>query len=139
MKLSDIFSKYVVTAEPQETLGAVALRMQEHNVGMVVVVEDERPVGIVTDRDLALALGVQGVPVWAAVGGVMTRQVVAIPDDMDVFAATRFVRECGVRRLPIVDRDDRLVGVVTLDDLVRFLSEELHNLATGIEAEMAVA
>jgi CBS domain-containing protein len=139
MKLSDIFSKYVVTAARQETLGAVALRMQEHNVGMVVVVEDERPVGIVTDRDLALAFGVQGVSVWAAVGGVMTRQVVAIPDDMDVFAATKFVRECGVRRLPIVDRDDRLVGVVTLDDLVRFLGEELHNLAAGIEAEMAVA
>jgi CBS domain-containing protein len=139
MKLSDIFSKYVVTAAPQETLTTVALRMQEHNVGMVVVVEDERPVGIVTDRDLALALGVQGVPVWAAVEGVMTRQVVAILDDTDVFAATKFVRECGVRRLPIVDRDDRLVGVVTLDDLVRFLGEELHNLAAGIEAEMAVA
>ena len=138
MKLSDIFSKYVVTAAPQETLEAVALQMQEHNVGMVVAVEDRRPVGIVTDRDLALALAVQGAPPRAPVQGVMTRKVLAIPDDMDVFAATRFIRECGVRRLPIVDRDDRLVGVVTLDDLVRFLGAELQNLAAGIEAEMVV-
>ena len=138
MKLSDIFSKYVVTAAPQETLEAVALQMQKHNVGMVVVVEDRRPVGIVTDRDLALALAVRGVPPHAPVEGVMTRKVLAIPDDMDVFAATRFIRECGVRRLPIVDRDDRLVGVVTLDDLVRFLGAELQNLAAGIEAEMVV-
>ena len=138
MKLSDIFSKYVVTAAPQETLEAVALQMQKHNVGMVVVVEDRRPVGIVTDRDLALALAVRGVPPHAPVEGVMTRKVLAIPDDTDVFAATRFIRECGVRRLPIVDRDDRLVGVVTLDDLVRFLGAELQNLAAGIEAEMVV-
>jgi len=138
MKLSDIFSKYVVTAAPQETLEAVALQMQKHNVGMVVVVEDRRPVGIVTDRDLALALAVQGAPPHAPVEGVMTRKVLAIPDEMDVFAATRFIRECGVRRLPIVDRDDRLVGVVTLDDLVRFLGAELQNLAAGIEAEMVV-
>jgi CBS domain-containing protein len=138
MKLSDIFSKYVVTAAPQETLEAVALQMQEHNVGMVVAVEDRRPVGIVTDRDLAMALAVRGAPPHAAVQSVMTRKVLAIPDEMDVFAATRFIRECGVRRLPIVDRDDRLVGVVTLDDLVRFLGAELQNLAAGIEAEMVV-
>jgi predicted phosphoribosyltransferase len=52
MKLNDIFTRNVVTAGPEETLAAVALRMQEHNVGTVVVVENQRPVGIVTDRDL---------------------------------------------------------------------------------------
>jgi CBS domain-containing protein len=138
MKLSDIFSKYVVTASPEETLATIATRMQEHNVGMIVVVEDERPVGIVTDRDLALALGAQGMPTAAPVEAVMTPNVLAIPDDMDVLAATRFIRESGVRRLPIVDRDDRLVGIVTLDDLLHFLGKELHNLTCGIEQEMEV-
>jgi CBS domain-containing protein len=138
MKLSDMFSKYVVTAAPQETLTMVALRMQEHNVGMLVVTEDGRPIGVITDRDLAMALGAQGISAKTAVQTVMTRKVLAIPDDMDVFAATRYIRECGVRRLPIVDREDQLVGVVTLDDLVRVLGKELHNLGVGITHEMEV-
>jgi CBS domain-containing protein len=61
VKLNDIFTRAVVTAGPEETLAAVAKKMQEHNVGTVVIVEDRRPVGIVTDRDLALALGARGV------------------------------------------------------------------------------
>jgi len=75
MKLSDLFAKKVITAEAGETLASVAQRMQEHNVGTVVVMEDQRPVGIVTDRDLALALGVQGIPVQAPVQKVMTSHV----------------------------------------------------------------
>ncbi len=60
MKLNEVFTRSVVTTRPEETLAAVALRMQEHNVGTVVVVEDRRPVGILADRDLALALGARG-------------------------------------------------------------------------------
>jgi len=112
--------------------------MQEHNVGTVVIVEDRRPVGIVTDRDLALALGAQGVSVQAQVQKVMTPHVLAIPEDTGIYTATKFMREREVRRLPIVDREDRLVGIVTLDDLLRFLGRELYNLAEGIKHEMEV-
>jgi CBS domain-containing protein len=133
MKLNEIFTRSVVTAGPEETLAAVALRMQEHNVGTVVVVEDRRPVGIVTDRDLALALGAQ-----APVQKVMTQHVLAIPEDTGIYTATKFMREREVRRLPIVDKEDRLVGIVTLDDLLRFLGRELYNLAEGIKHEMEV-
>jgi len=138
MKLNDIFTRSVVTAGPQETLAAVARRMQEHNVGTVVIVEDRRPVGIITDRDLALALGAQGVSVEAQVRKVMTPHVLAIPEDMGIYTATRFMREREVRRLPIVDREDHLVGIVTLDDLLRFLGRELYNLAEGIKHETEV-
>lgn len=138
MKLNDIFTRSVVTAGPEETLATVALRMQEHNVGTVVIVEDRRPLGIVTDRDLALALGAQGVSPQAPVQKVMTRHVLAIPEDMSIYTATKFMRESEVRRLPIVDKEDRLVGIVTLDDLVRFLGRELYNLAEGIKHEMEV-
>jgi CBS domain-containing protein len=138
MNLSEIFTRSVVTAGPDDTVAAVARKMQEHNVGAVVVVEDRRPVGIVTDRDLALALGARGVALQAPVRGVMTRHVLAIPEDMGIYTATRFMRERGVRRLPVVDREDRLVGMVTLDDLLRFLGRELYNLAEGIKREMDV-
>jgi len=138
VKLNDIFTRSVVTAGPDETLATVALRMQEHNVGTVIIVEDRRPVGIVTDRDLALALGAQGVSPQAQAQKVMTRHVLAIPEDTGIYTATRFMREREVRRLPIVDREDHLVGIVTLDDLLRFLGRELYNLAEGIEHEMEV-
>jgi CBS domain-containing protein len=138
MKLNDIFTRSVVTAGPEETLAAVALRMQEHNVGTVVVVEARRPVGIVTDRDLALALGAQGVSPQAQVQQVMSRHVLAIPEDAGVYTATKFMREREVRRLPIVDREDCLVGIVSLDDLLRFLGRELYNLAEGIKPEMEI-
>jgi CBS domain-containing protein len=138
MNLNDIFTRNVVTAGPEETLAAVALQMQEHNVGTVVVVESQRPVGIITDRDLALALGARGVSPQAAVQNVMTRHVLAIPEDTSIYTATQFMREREVRRLPIVDREDRLVGIVTLDDLLRFLGRELYNLTEGIKHETKV-
>jgi CBS domain-containing protein len=138
MKLNDIFTRRVVTARPDATLAEVALQMQDHNVGTVVIVEQQRPVGIVTDRDLALALGARGVSPREAVQKVMSRHVLAIPEDMGIYTATRFMRDREVRRLPIVDREDRLVGLVSLDDLLRFLGRELYNLAEGIEHELAV-
>jgi CBS domain-containing protein len=138
MKLNDIFTRNVIIAGPEETLAAVALRMHQHNVGTVVIVEKQRPVGIITDRDLALALGVRDARPQTAVRDVMTRHVLAIPEDTSIYAATRFMREREVRRLPIVDREDHLVGMVTLDDLLRFLGRELFNLAEGIKHETEV-
>lgn len=138
MKLNDIFTREVVTADPEETLADVAQKMEEHNVGCVVIVKVQRPVGIVTDRDLALALGVKGLNRKTKVAEVMTQHVLAIPEEMGIYTATQFMREREVRRLPIVDREDRLVGMVTLDDLVRFLGQELYNLTEGIRHEMEV-
>jgi CBS domain-containing protein len=138
MKLNDIFTRNVVWAEPEETLADIAVKMQEHNVGCVVIVKHQRPVGIVTDRDLALALGARKLSPLAQVAEVMTHHVLAIPEDMGIETATQFMKEREVRRLPIVDREDRLVGLVTLDDLVRVLGLELHNLTEGMKHEMEV-
>jgi len=138
MKISDIFFKKVVAARPRDSLAVVAEAMQEHNVGAVVVLEDDRPVGIITDRDLALALGAKKLTLDTPAEKVMTRHVLAIPEDTDIFTATKYIQECGVRRLPVVDRDDRVTGVVSLDDLLRLLSRELSNLAEGIKHEMEI-
>jgi CBS domain-containing protein len=138
MRLFEVFTRGVITAAPEETLAQVAGKMQEHNVGTVVVVEGQRPVGILTDRDLALALGARGVAPQAPARQVMTPHVLAVPEDTSVFTATKYVRECQVRRLPVVDSEDRVVGLVSLDDLLRLLAKELHNLAEGITREMEV-
>jgi CBS domain-containing protein len=138
IKLSDLFSKPVITAAPGHPLTAVARQMDEHNVGAVVVVEGGRPVGIVTDRDLALALGARGVGAQTPVEQVMTSEPQTIPAGASVLTATRYLREWQVRRLPMVDNDGRLVGIVCLDDLLRYLARELSNLAEGIRDEMLV-
>ena len=138
MKLNDLFTRAVITAGPDEALAGIARRMQDHNVGTIVIVEDRRPVGIITDRDLALALGARGLSPQAPVREVMTRHVLAVPEDTGVFTATRFIQDRKVRRLPVVDRYDRLVGLVSLDDLLRWLARELSNLAEGIGPEVQV-
>jgi CBS domain-containing protein len=135
MKLNDVFRRTVVTATPEETLAAVALKMKEHNVGTVVVVQQQRPVGILTDRDVALALGAEAMSPQTPALKVMTRHVLAVPEDTSVFTATRYIRDQQVRRLPIVDREDHVVGLVSLDDLLHLLAHELYNLAEGIQQE----
>src|SRR5262245_35601260 len=97
----DVLATKPVTAGPTETLSSVALRMRDHNVGAVVIVEGQKPVGIVTDRDLALALGAQDVSPQDPVERVMTTPVRTIPDGAGIFAATQCMRDAGVRRLPI--------------------------------------
>ncbi len=138
MKINEICHKPVIVAAPTDSLATLAKLMHEHNVGAVVVLQEERPVGILTDRDLALAVGAQGASLQTPVAKIMTRKVLAIPEDTDVFSASRYILECGVRRLPVVDRTDRVVGMVSLDDLLRLLGRELFNLAEGIKREMVV-
>jgi CBS domain-containing protein len=138
MKLSQLFPKKLVTAAPGEKVAEVARKMQDHNVGTVVVVKDQRPAGIVTDRDLALALGAQGISPQAPVEKVMTANVQVIGDNAGIYTVTKYIRDMEVRRLPVVDDDGRLVTVVSLDDLMRFFGRELYNLGEGIKHEMEV-
>jgi CBS domain-containing protein len=139
MKLSDVIAcvrsagiptTELVTAKPDDPLSAIASLMKQHNVGTVVIVEAGKPVGIVTDRDLALALGAQVPPPQSPVRG--------IPDGAGVFAATQCIRDAGVRRLPIVDAAGRLTGIVSLDDLLGLLGRELLNLVEGVGRELKI-
>ena len=109
--------------------------MEKENVGAVVVTEGKRPVGIVTDRDLALAVCVRGASPLDHVQNVMTCPVATISRDDGVFSATQQMMEHAVRRLPVVDKSGGLVGLVALDDLLLLLSRELQSMAEGIRAE----
>ena len=136
IRIGTLFSNNVVTAGPQHTIGWVAGLMEQHNVGTVVIVEDQRPVGIVTDRDLAIALGMRTKEPHDLIADVMTSPVTTIDQDVGVFRATEYIKERALRRLVVVDDVDRVAGVVSLDDLLILLSRELQNLADGIRAEV---
>ena len=134
----DIFATNLVTVGPEEPLSWVALQMREYDVGMVVVVENEKPVGIVTDRDLAMALGTRDISPRSPVKTTMTTPVRTIPDGAGIFAATQCMADGKIRRLPIVNEEGRLVGIVSLDDLMWLLGRELYNLADGIKYQTAL-
>jgi len=136
MKLGDQFPGPVVTAGPQDTIASVARLMQQHNVGTVVVAREHKPVGIITDRDLALALGAEGMSRQTEVEKILNGPVRTICRDADIFSATCYMKEYEVRRLPIVDEAGRVVGIVALDDLLRLLGREFYNLTEGIKHEM---
>jgi len=114
----EIMSRPVLTCTPETSLREAAARMAERNVGSIVVVEGEKPVGIITERDMVRFVA-EGVPGETRVGEVMTRNLVtAGPGE----AASRLLctmLERGIRRIPIVDGEGRLLGIVSLRDLVR--------------------
>ena len=136
LRIGTLFTNNVVTAGPQHSIGWVAGLMEQHNVGTVVIVEDQRPVGIVTDRDLAITLGSRTKEPHDLVGDVMTSPVVTIGQDEGVFRTTEHLKEQGLRRLVVIDDVGRVTGIVSMDDLLLLLARELQNLADGVRAEV---
>lgn len=133
MNLSEMFHTAVVSAEPQESIRSVVTKMKSNNVGAVVVVQAGKVAGIVTDRDVTLKVVLGGASADSPVSEIMTQNVVTIWDDQGVFNATQYLRGRKIRRLPIIDRNERLVGMLSADDLFALLSRELLNVAEALE------
>jgi CBS domain-containing protein len=134
MPIGEICSRDVVFIAPGESVAQAARLMREHHIGSVVVVDRTnaglRPLGIVTDRDVAVgvvALGLdpEATPVEVAMHG----SVAAVAEDTGVAEAVARMRSEGVRRLPVVDKSGRLVGLLAADDLIDLLAEEMSGLA----------
>ena len=138
MSLGAVLAHRSVTVGPEESLAKAARLMEQENVGAVVVVKQHRPVGIITDRDLALAICLHGAAPRDPVQKRMMSPVDTIREDQGIYDATRKMMELAVRRLPVVDEDGQLVGIVSIDDLLSLLSRELRNVAEGVRAEVAV-
>jgi CBS domain-containing protein len=119
------------TARPDESARVAARRMREANVGCLVVVDEEsRPVGMLSDRELVLrVLRRRRDPDAVVVGDVMTTPVETVRDVSPMLRAIRCMRREGVRRLPVVDREGKLLGIVALDDALQLISSELEGLA----------
>jgi CBS domain-containing protein len=115
--IREVMTESVVTAEPQRTVREVAELMRERNVGSVVLVADEQPVGFVTDRDLTLSVVADGRDVSDHIADYASSPVITADPAMGVEECADLMVRHGVRRLVVVD-GDRLTGIVTLDDLV---------------------
>lgn len=126
----------VVSVTPDTAVDEVTRLMEDQKIGAVVVVEENRPIGIVTDRDLVLkVLQTDRDPMATPVGEVMTGELITQEQGLGFFNALRKMSENGIRRMPIVDENDELVDIVTLDDMVRLLAKELNEVAHVAEIE----
>lgn len=135
MPVGDLGPDNVVTTERDSTLGNVVEKLESENVGAVVVAEDDSPVGIVTDRDIALAVN-QGDDVASmSVEDVMTEDPVTLREDAEAMEISHVIDEHNVRRIPVIDENGTLTGIVTLDDLVATIGEQLDNVSDTIEAQ----
>jgi CBS domain-containing protein len=106
----------VVTAPPERSVREIAELMRERNVGSVVLIEERRPVGFVTDRDLAVSVIADGRDLGDHAFDHASSPVITARPEMQIEEAAELMVRHGVRRLVVVD-DDRLTGIVTLDDI----------------------
>lgn len=125
----------VVTAQRDDDLETVTGLFAEENVGAVVITEDEEPVGIVTDRDAALAIPGNDDVGSVSVEDVMTADPATLQEDDEAIEISRAIEEYNVRRFPVVDEDGALTGIVTFDDLVATIGEQLENVADTVEVQ----
>lgn len=140
MAVGELCNREVVVAEKSLSVVDAARLMRQHHVGDLVVVEERagarRPVGIVTDRDIVVEVVAAAVdPDALVVGDIMGPDVASVRETEGVFEALRYMRTKGVRRLPIVDREGALVGILTLDDVLGLLAEEMTELAKLVTHE----
>ena len=125
----------VITVE--ETAQTAAGRMHARKVGTLVVVnERQEPIGIVTDRDLAVRVVAEGKdPATTIIAEVMTRDPETVREKTPVEDALRIMRNGSFRRVPVVDYDDRLVGILSLDDILHLLAHDFAQIGDLVERE----
>jgi CBS domain-containing protein len=133
MRIQDICTHRVATVNAGESLADACAIMRERHVGNVVVVEDiddkRKVIGIVTDRDIIVSVIAAGLsPETLLVSDVMSKPVYCCAGTQDVFDAVAIMREQGVRRLPVLDEQGSLAGIIAADDIWIALSNQLKIL-----------
>lgn len=118
VKLKEIMAQNVETIGPDATLQESAEKMKRRNIGVLPVVEGKKAVGIITDRDITLRAVVSGVDVTKTkIREFMTRDPYCAYEDQTISDACELMERNKIRRLIVLDREDRLVGVVSLNDV----------------------
>ncbi len=148
MAIGKMCAREVTVAGRDTTVEEAARMMRRFHVGDLIVIDksegDEaagkpKPVGIVTDRDIVLAVVATGLdPSVFTLGDLAMHAVQTCPQELGVFECIQLMRIHGVRRMPVVDADGALTGVVSVDDILRLLAEELAELSKVVAHQQAV-
>lgn len=132
MRVREAMSNDVCLAHPETTIREAARMMGEHDIGVLPVADGDRLVGMVTDRDIAVRAVGQGRGPDCTVRDVMTHEVKYCFDDEDMEVVAQNMGDIQVHRLPVVNRDKRLVGILSTGDLARSEDEQAGHALAGI-------
>ena len=137
IRCKEIMTSSVQTATREMSLREVAVMMREGDVGSIPVVEDGKLVGIVTDRDVVVRSIADGKDASSPVGEAMTTEIFSVKPDDFVFDAIRLMGDKQVRRLPVVDSNGALAGIIAMADIAlemedeREIAEALEEISSG--------
>lgn len=131
MKADDLMTRNVRTCSPTDSLEQAARTMWDSDVGCLVVTDEEqRPIGVITDRDITMAALMQGVPLRdARVASAMSKRVLTCTPSTTVSDLEALMRSAQIRRVPVVDSRGKVVGIVALGDLARSAQSGPRHLA----------
>jgi CBS domain-containing protein len=128
MRAGEICNREVVVIDTGSSIVEAAKVMREYHVGDVVVVSEkygkQSPIGILTDRDVAIEIVAKGTdPEAISVGDAMSFELVTADEDDDLMHVIEVMRDRGIRRIPIVDANEVLIGILSVDDVLDLVSE----------------
>ena len=139
MKTGEVCNRTVVIVSRETTLGEAAKLMREHHVGSLVVSKNtygRKPLGIVTDRDMVVEVLAADLDYRTlTVGEIMGDKLVLAKETDDTLDTLKLMRASGVRRIPVVTDKGDLAGIVTVDDLLEIVAEELEDIVHAIGNE----
>ena len=143
MSVASICTRHVFTIDADADTSQAAKAMREYHVGFLVVTSKqdgrEVPVGVLTDRDIVLEVVAQNVdPKSVVAKDIMTPKPLVVREHAPIHDTLLQMRAAGVRRVPVQDAHGKLVGVLSLDDVVGFLNGLVQDLAGAIEREQSV-
>jgi CBS domain-containing protein len=140
MTLKTLCNRDVLVVGKDENVLEAAVLMREYHTGDVIIVEERQgsryPVGIVTDRDIVIELVAKGIAIESVtVGDLMCGELMLAREEDSLFDAIQLMRRKGIRRLPVVDQNGALAGIITADDLIDLVAEQLQGIAKLIGRE----
>ena len=120
--VKQIMSNSVISVDSSVTATNAAKMMEDTGVGAVVVLENNSPVGIITDRDFAIKITAHSYPIDTPVRRIMSSPLISIDPNSDLWVASDLMSTRNVRKLPVID-DDKVVGILTSSDLVKHIAD----------------
>lgn len=133
MKISEIMSREVRTISPDTTLKEAALLMRQADIGSLIIGEGDRMTGMVTDRDIVIRAVADGLNLSTPVSEVMSQEICYCHDDESVDHVAKNMAQIEKRRLPVVNREKRLVGIVSLANFATCNTDKVSsNLLRGV-------
>lgn len=134
MNVEDIMVKNVITVDKDEAVSNAVDIMNEHNIGCLIVVSDGIAIGILTERDLLKrVLAKSKDPRETKVREVMTRPLIYVGPDTDIDKAKEIMSKFGIKKLPVIDSEGRLVGLITVTDIANSLERMLRKLDDNLD------